>query len=109
MIILGLSSLPWVHTLMGLEEGLVNNQRLFDGFSSNAVMSIIFNKASSVTDLRLLVFSFSTAPSYDYVLADGVRYSYNASGLSFDSVKQKSLINFQDDNSHFLMAWFRLQ
>jgi di/tricarboxylate transporter len=24
-----------------LEEGLVNNQRLFDGFSSNAVMSII--------------------------------------------------------------------
>jgi hypothetical protein len=41
MIILGLSSLPWIHTLMGLEEGLVNNQRLFDGFSSNAVMSII--------------------------------------------------------------------
>ncbi|VVM18632.1 Sulfur deprivation response regulator [uncultured Gammaproteobacteria bacterium] len=41
MIILGLSSLPWIHTLMGLEEGLVDNQRLFDGFSSNAVMSII--------------------------------------------------------------------
>jgi hypothetical protein len=34
MIILGLSSLPWIHTLMGLEEGLVDNQRLFDGFSS---------------------------------------------------------------------------
>jgi di/tricarboxylate transporter len=41
MIILGLTSLPWIHTLMGLEEGLVDNQRLFDGFSSNAVMSII--------------------------------------------------------------------
>lgn len=41
MIILGLSSLPWVHTLMGLEEGLIDNQKLFDGFSSNAVMSII--------------------------------------------------------------------
>ncbi len=41
MIILGLSSLPWIYTLMGLEEGLVDNQRLFDGFSSNAVMSII--------------------------------------------------------------------
>jgi hypothetical protein len=54
----------------------------------NSTLSIIFNKASSVTDLRLLVFSFSTAPSYDYVLADGVRYSYNASGLSFDSVKE---------------------
>jgi len=26
---------------MGLEEGLVDNNRLFDGFSSNAVMSII--------------------------------------------------------------------
>jgi hypothetical protein len=37
MIILGLSSLPWIHTLMGLEEGLVNNQRLFDGFSSNVI------------------------------------------------------------------------
>jgi hypothetical protein len=24
MIILGLSSLPWIHTLMGLEEGLSN-------------------------------------------------------------------------------------
>lgn len=41
MIILGLSSLPWVYTLMGLEEGLVDSQKLFDGFSSNAVMSII--------------------------------------------------------------------
>ncbi len=41
MIVLGLSSLPWIHTLMGLEKGLVDSQRLFDGFSSNAVMSII--------------------------------------------------------------------
>ena len=39
MVLLGLSALfaPW----MGLEQGLVDNQRLFDGFSSNAVMSII--------------------------------------------------------------------
>lgn len=41
MVILGLTSLPWVYTIMGLEGGLVDNQRLFDGFSSNAVMSII--------------------------------------------------------------------
>lgn len=39
MVLLGLTSLlaPW----MGLDGGLVDNQRLFDGFSSNAVMSII--------------------------------------------------------------------
>jgi di/tricarboxylate transporter len=39
MVLLGLTTLfaPW----MGLEQGLVDNQRLFDGFSSNAVMSII--------------------------------------------------------------------
>jgi len=39
MVILGLTSLlaPW----MGLTSGLVNNDRLFDGFASNAVMSII--------------------------------------------------------------------
>lgn len=41
MILLGLSSLPWVYTVMGLEAGLVDNQKLFDGFASNAVMSII--------------------------------------------------------------------
>jgi len=41
MVILGLTSLPLVYALMGLEEGLVDNNRLFDGFSSNAVISII--------------------------------------------------------------------
>lgn len=41
MVILGLTSLPMVYSLMGLEGGLVDNERLFDGFSSNAVMSII--------------------------------------------------------------------
>ena len=39
MVLLGLTSLlaPW----MGLETGLVDTQHLFDGFSSNAVISII--------------------------------------------------------------------
>ncbi|MCW8930482.1 MAG: SLC13 family permease [Gammaproteobacteria bacterium] len=39
MVLLGLTSLlaPW----MGLEKGLVDTRNLFDGFSSNAVMSII--------------------------------------------------------------------
>ena len=39
MVLLGLTTLlaPW----MGLEEGLVDNMRLFDGFASNAVISII--------------------------------------------------------------------
>ena len=39
MVLLGLTSLvaPW----MGLEEGLIDTQYLFRGFSSNAVMSII--------------------------------------------------------------------
>ena len=39
MVLLGLSSLlaPW----MGLAQGLVDTKHLFDGFSSNAVMSII--------------------------------------------------------------------
>ena len=39
MVILGLSSL--LAPLMALDSGLVNNDQLFDGFSSNAVMSII--------------------------------------------------------------------
>ena len=39
MVILGLTSL--LAPLMGLEQGLVDNTHLFDGFSSNAVMSII--------------------------------------------------------------------
>jgi len=39
MIILGLSSL--LAPFMGLEQGLVDNKHLFDGFSSNAVISII--------------------------------------------------------------------
>ena len=39
MVLLGLSSLlaPW----MGIAQGLVDTQHLFDGFASNAVMSII--------------------------------------------------------------------
>ena len=39
MVLLGLTSLfaPW----MGLEQGLVDTSHLFDGFSSNAVISII--------------------------------------------------------------------
>ncbi len=39
MVLLGLSSL--FASLMGLEQGLVDNQHLFDGFASNAVISII--------------------------------------------------------------------
>lgn len=39
MVILGLTSL--FAPLMGLEQGLVDTQHLFDGFASNAVMSII--------------------------------------------------------------------
>ncbi|MEE9343432.1 MAG: SLC13 family permease, partial [Gammaproteobacteria bacterium] len=39
MVLLGLTSL--FAPVMGLEQGLVDNTHLFDGFSSNAVMSII--------------------------------------------------------------------
>jgi di/tricarboxylate transporter len=39
MVLLGLTSL--LAPLMGLEQGLVDTQHIFDGFSSNAVMSII--------------------------------------------------------------------
>ncbi|MCU7863417.1 MAG: SLC13 family permease [Candidatus Thiodiazotropha sp. (ex Lucinoma borealis)] len=39
MVLLGLTSL--LAPVMGLEQGLVNNKHLFDGFSSNAVISII--------------------------------------------------------------------
>jgi len=39
MVLLGVSSL--IAPSMGLEQGLVDTQHLFDGFSSNAVMSII--------------------------------------------------------------------
>ena len=39
MVLLGLSSL--LAPMMGLERGLVDTQHLFDGFASNAVMSII--------------------------------------------------------------------
>ena len=39
MVLLGLSSL--LAPVMGLEKGLVDTRHLFDGFSSNAVMSII--------------------------------------------------------------------
>ena len=39
MVLLGLSSL--FAPVMGLEQGLVDNKHLFDGFASNAVISII--------------------------------------------------------------------
>lgn len=39
MVLLGLTSL--LAPVMGLEQGLVNSHHLFDGFASNAVMSII--------------------------------------------------------------------
>lgn len=39
MVMLGLTDL--LAPMMGLEQGLVDNKQLFDGFSSNAVMSII--------------------------------------------------------------------
>jgi len=39
MVLLGLTSL--VAPFMGLEQGLVDTQKLFDGFASNAVISII--------------------------------------------------------------------
>ncbi|MEJ2456529.1 MAG: SLC13 family permease, partial [Candidatus Thiodiazotropha sp.] len=39
MVLLGLTSL--LAPVMGLEQGLVDNKHLFDGFASNAVISII--------------------------------------------------------------------
>jgi di/tricarboxylate transporter len=39
MVLLGLTSL--LYPVMGLEQGLVDNRHLFDGFASNAVISII--------------------------------------------------------------------
>ena len=39
MVLLGLTTL--LAPFMGLEQGLIDNRHLFDGFSSNAVMSII--------------------------------------------------------------------
>jgi di/tricarboxylate transporter len=39
MVLLGLTTL--LAPLMGIQQGLVDNQHLFDGFSSNAVISII--------------------------------------------------------------------
>lgn len=39
MVLLGLTTL--LAPVMGLQQGLVDNKHLFDGFSSNAVMSII--------------------------------------------------------------------
>ena len=39
MVLLGLTSL--IAPILGLEQGLVDNQSLFDGFGSNAVVSII--------------------------------------------------------------------
>lgn len=39
MVLLGLTSL--LAPIMGLEQGLVDNKHLFDGFASNAVISII--------------------------------------------------------------------
>ena len=39
MVLLGLTTL--LAPMMGLEEGLVDSSKLFNGFSSNAVMSII--------------------------------------------------------------------
>ncbi|MEJ2612841.1 MAG: SLC13 family permease [Candidatus Thiodiazotropha sp.] len=39
MVLLGLTSM--LAPMMGLEQGLVDNRHLFDGFSSNAVISII--------------------------------------------------------------------
>jgi di/tricarboxylate transporter len=39
MVLLGLTSL--LAPFMGLQQGLIDNKHLFDGFSSNAVMSII--------------------------------------------------------------------
>ena len=41
MVLLGLTSLPTVYSLMGLDSGLVDSQKLFNGFASNAVISII--------------------------------------------------------------------
>ncbi len=41
MVILGLTSLPFIYNLMGLNSALVDGDKLFNGFSSNAVMSII--------------------------------------------------------------------
>jgi di/tricarboxylate transporter len=39
MVLLGLTSL--LYPVMGLEKGLIDNMHLFDGFASNAVISII--------------------------------------------------------------------
>ncbi|MCP3866859.1 MAG: SLC13 family permease [Gammaproteobacteria bacterium] len=64
MVLLGLSSL--LAPLMGLDKGLVDNQHLFDGFSSNAVMSIIavmiigagLDKTGIMNDVAALILKF---------------------------------------------------
>jgi di/tricarboxylate transporter len=41
MVLLGLTSLPFVSEIMGISGALVDSKQLFNGFASNAVMSII--------------------------------------------------------------------
>lgn len=41
LVLLGLSSLPLLQNILGLSAPLVDEQQLFDGFASNAVISII--------------------------------------------------------------------
>ena len=41
LVLLGLTSLPLIQSMLSISTALVSDQRLFNGFSSNAVMSII--------------------------------------------------------------------
>lgn len=41
LVLLGLTSLPLIQSILGISTALVNDQKIFTGFSSNAVMSII--------------------------------------------------------------------
>jgi len=72
MVLLGLTTL--LAPMMGLEEGLVDTSKLFNGFSSNAVMSIIavmiigagLDKTGIVLFLRLC--KTLVLPHYSYLL-----------------------------------------
>ncbi len=41
LVLLGLTSLPFIQSILGINGGLVDEQKIFTGFSSNAVISII--------------------------------------------------------------------
>ena len=69
LVLLGVSSL--LAPLMGLSAGLVDNQHIFDGFSSNAVMSIIAVMINPLIEIIILAF-ISANP----VRSSWVRYAF---------------------------------